>query len=100
MSDFGTLSYDFGSIDDHGTGLKSEAMNITSALEDLEQQFRNFIASHWQNGNGTEAFQHIQNNWRQQSDDLTARLLQLGTHTVSAGDAMNTTDGLVAKLFD
>ncbi|RDI64471.1 WXG100 family type VII secretion target [Nocardia pseudobrasiliensis] len=99
MSDFGTISYDFGAIADAGSGLKSEAMNIVSALEDMEKKFQTFISTHWTGGQGNEAFAQVQGNWRQQSDELMMTLAQLGTKTVSAGEGMQGADVLAAKML-
>ncbi len=99
MGDFGQISYDFGTINDAGTGIKSQAMAITAALEEMEQKFQTFITQHWQGSDGAEAFHAVQQNWRQQSDELSASLAQLGTHTVSAGEQMQGADVLAAKLI-
>ncbi|MFF0491288.1 WXG100 family type VII secretion target [Nocardia sp. NPDC004068] len=99
MSDFGEISYDFGAINDAGTGLKAEAMNITSALEDMEKKFRDFVTSHWTGSEASEAFSHVQGNWRQQSDELMMTLAQLGTKTVDSGAGMQDTDILAAKML-
>ncbi|NKY50429.1 WXG100 family type VII secretion target [Nocardia vermiculata] len=99
MSDFGEISYDFGAINDAGTGIKSEAMQITSALEDMERNFQNFITTHWTGSDAADAFNSVQQNWRQQSDELSASLAQLGAHTVGAGDEMKGADVLAAKLI-
>ncbi|MBF6171358.1 WXG100 family type VII secretion target [Nocardia blacklockiae] len=99
MSDFGEISYDFGAINDAGSGLHTEAMNITSALEDMEKEFQTFITSHWQGGQGNEAFNAVQSRWGAQSNDLMAALTQLGTKTISAGEAMQGADVLAAKII-
>ncbi|MFI5777201.1 WXG100 family type VII secretion target [Nocardia sp. NPDC051570] len=99
MSDFGTISYDFGAIDDAGSGLKTEAMNIVSALEEMEKKFQTFVSSHWTGSQGAEAFTQVQGNWRQQSDELMTTLAQLGTKTVDAGQGMQGTDVLAAKML-
>ncbi|MFJ1458128.1 WXG100 family type VII secretion target [Nocardia sp. N2S4-5] len=99
MTDFGELSYDFGAINDVGTGLHTEALNITSALEDMEKEFQTFITTHWQGGQGNEAFNAVQTRWGQQSVELMGALTQLGTKTVGAGEAMQGADVLAAKII-
>ncbi|WP_030513461.1 MULTISPECIES: WXG100 family type VII secretion target [Nocardia] len=99
MGDFGQISYDFGTIDDAGSGIKTEAMNITAALEDMEKKFQDFITAHWTGSDAAHAFQSVQQNWRQQSDELSASLAQLGAHTVGAGEQMQGADVLAAKLI-
>ncbi|MBB5912808.1 WXG100 family type VII secretion target [Nocardia transvalensis] len=99
MGDFGEISYDFGSINDVGTGLHTTAKNITSLLEDMEKEFQTFITSHWQGGQGNEAFNAVQTRWQGQSAELSLTLGKLGTTTVSAGEAMQSADGLAAKII-
>ncbi|AHH15781.1 ESAT6-like protein [Nocardia nova SH22a] len=99
MSDFGEISYDFGTIDDAGSGIKSEAMNITGALEDMEREFQEFITTHWTGSDAADAFNAVQTNWRQQSDELSASLAKLGAHTVGAGENMQGADVLASKLI-
>ncbi|MEU6561110.1 WXG100 family type VII secretion target [Nocardia nova] len=99
MSDFGEISYDFGTINDAGTGIKSEAMSITAALEEMEKKFQDFITTHWTGSDGAEAFNSVQANWRQQSDELSASLAQLGAHTVNSGENMQGADVLAAKMI-
>ncbi|MGV9674757.1 WXG100 family type VII secretion target [Nocardia sp. NPDC003482] len=97
--DFGEISYDFSAINDAGTGLKAEAMNIMSSLEDMEKKFRDFVTSHWTGSDAAAAFDQVQSNWRQQSDELMMTLAQLGTKTVDSGAGMQDTDILAAKLL-
>ncbi|MBF6144910.1 hypothetical protein A5780_30810 [Nocardia sp. 852002-20019_SCH5090214] len=99
MSDFGQISYDFGAINAAGAGIKNQAMAITAALEEMEQKFQTFITQHWTGSGGADAFHSVQQNWRQQSDELSASLAQLGTRTVDSGEQMQGADILAAKLI-
>ncbi|MBV7702606.1 hypothetical protein C5E45_29855 [Nocardia nova] len=99
MSDFELLSYNFDAINDAGTGLSQQAQNITNELEHFEQMFQRFIQDHWSDGQGTVAFQEIQNKWRASSNDLVAKLAKLGVAVSAGGDHMREADALAAKSF-
>ena len=98
MGDFGEISYDFSGIQEGGGGLEAAAKNITSHLEDMEKRFQDFMTASF-GGAGAEAFNEVQRNWSQQSNELSAALAQLGVKTVDAGDAMRSADGLAAKII-
>ncbi|MBF6242217.1 MULTISPECIES: WXG100 family type VII secretion target [Nocardia] len=99
MSDFELLSYNFDSIRDAGTNLGKQAQDITNELENFEKMFQAFITHHWTDGLGTTAFQEIQQKWRASSDDLVAKLAQLGVAVTAGGDHMQEADALAAKTF-
>ncbi|MBF6272440.1 MULTISPECIES: WXG100 family type VII secretion target [Nocardia] len=98
MADFGSISYNFGGINDGGSELHTVAKNITSELEDMERKFQAFMSENF-GGAGAEAFQQVQVNWSQQSNEMSAALAQLGVKTINAGEAMQGADILAAKII-
>ncbi|NKY89186.1 WXG100 family type VII secretion target [Nocardia veterana] len=99
MSDFGLLSYNFDAISEVGGGLSQDASNITHELEEFEKMFQVFIQENWTDGQGTVAFQEIQNKWRGASNDLVEKLAKLGVAVSAGSDHMREADALAAKAF-
>ncbi|MEU3010714.1 WXG100 family type VII secretion target [Nocardia asteroides] len=95
--DIGAIRYDFGAINDAGVGLQAEAQQITTALQDYENEFQRFIEDHWSDGEGSAAFVALQAKWQTQSVDLNTKLQKIGATTLSGADNMRATDIAMAN---
>ncbi|WP_342801091.1 WXG100 family type VII secretion target [Nocardia sp. No.11] len=99
MADIGSIRYDFNAINDAGAGLQSQAQNITTALQDYENEFQRFIEEHWSEGEGSTAFAIMQTKWQQQSMELNASLQKIGATTLSGAENMKATDVALANML-
>ncbi|MBW0271430.1 hypothetical protein ATM97_11770 [Nocardia sp. MH4] len=99
MTDIGAIRYDFAAINDAGSGLQSQAQQITTALQDYENEFQRFIEENWSEGEGSTAFTIMQTKWAQQSTDLNAKLQAIGTKTLSGSENMKATDARLANML-
>lgn len=99
MADIGSIRYDFAAIDDAGSGLKAQAQNITTALQDYENEFQRFIEENWSEGEGSAAFTIMQTKWSQDSLNLNSSLQKIGATTVSGSENMRATDQALANML-
>lgn len=99
MADIGAIRYDFAAINDAGSGLQSQAQNITTALQDYENEFQRFIEENWSEGEGSTAFTIMQTKWQQQSMELNASLQKIGATTLSGAENMKATDVALANML-
>ncbi|MGS2808725.1 WXG100 family type VII secretion target [Nocardia sp. MW-W600-9] len=99
MTDIGSIRYDFAAINDAGAGLQTQAREITTALQDYENEFQRFIEEHWSDGEGSTAFTILQTKWQSQSIDLNTKLQAIGTKTLSGSENMKATDGRLAQML-
>lgn len=99
MADIGAIRYDFAAINDAGTGLQNQAQQITTALQDYENEFQRFIEENWSEGEGSAAFAIMQTKWQQQSMDLNTSLQKIGTTTLSGSENMKATDVALARML-
>ncbi|MEV0333028.1 WXG100 family type VII secretion target [Nocardia sp. NPDC050717] len=99
MTDIGSIRYDFAAINDAGSGLEAQAQNITTALQDYENEFQRFIEENWSEGEGSTAFAIMQTKWQQQSIDLNTSLQKLGATTLSGAENMKATDARLAQML-
>lgn len=99
MTDIGSIRYDFNAINDAGTGLQSQAQQITTALQDFENEFERFIVDNWSEGEGSTAFTILQTKWQGESVDLNAKLQAIGTKTLSGSENMKATDVRLAQML-
>ncbi|MEV0433746.1 WXG100 family type VII secretion target [Nocardia sp. NPDC050413] len=99
MADIGNIRYDFAAIDDAGSGLKAQAQNITTALQDYENEFQRFIEENWSEGEGSAAFTIMQTKWSQDSLNLNASLQKIGATTLSGAESMRATDARLAAML-
>lgn len=99
MADIGAIRYDFAAINDAGSGLQSQAQNITTALQDYENEFQRFIEANWSEGEGSTAFTIMQTKWQQQSMELNASLQKIGATTLSGAENMKATDVALANML-
>ncbi|WP_410873791.1 WXG100 family type VII secretion target [Nocardia sp. A7] len=99
MADIGSIRYDFGAIDDAGSGLKTQAQQITSALQDYENEFQRFIESNWSEGEGSAAFAIMQTKWSNDSLALNGSLQKIGATTLSGSEGMRATDVRLAQML-
>ncbi|MFE6923334.1 WXG100 family type VII secretion target [Nocardia sp. NPDC057663] len=99
MTDIGSIRYDFAAINDAGSGLQTQAREITTALQDYENEFQRFIEEHWSDGEGSTAFTILQSKWQSQSIDLNTKLQAIGTKTLSGSDNMKATDARLAQML-
>ncbi|MBO0854242.1 MAG: WXG100 family type VII secretion target [Nocardia sp.] len=94
----GTIGYEFAGINDGGDGIKQTAHQILQALDDMHQQFVNFVGVDF-HGAGADAFQDVQTSWHQKSVEMNIALQKLGIQTVNAGEGMQAADAQAAGLF-
>ncbi|MEV6062013.1 WXG100 family type VII secretion target [Nocardia asteroides] len=97
--DYGDIRYDFGAVDDAGTGLQKDAQEIATALQEFENLFQDFIMTSFDAGEGSAAFSILQTKWSQQSVDLNNDLQAIGAKVVSGGQHMEATDKAMAKML-
>ncbi|WP_063057006.1 WXG100 family type VII secretion target [Nocardia salmonicida] len=100
MTDLGAIRYDFGAINDAGSGLQAEAQQITTALQDYENEFQRFIEENWSEGEGSTAFSIMQTKWAAQALDLNAKLQQIGAKTLAGSEGMQQTDVRLARMLE
>ncbi|MFD6391331.1 WXG100 family type VII secretion target [Nocardia sp. NPDC060259] len=100
MADLGAIRYEFGAINDSGTGLKKAAEDITTALQDYENEFQRFIEANWSEGAGSTAFAVIQSKWQGDAIQLNTALAAIGTKTLSGAENMKAMDGQLAKMLE
>ncbi|MFD6267788.1 WXG100 family type VII secretion target [Nocardia asteroides] len=100
MTDIGAIRYEFSAINDSGTGLQKAAQDITTALQDYENEFQRFIEDNWSEGEGSTAFAIMQSKWQGDAIELNAALQAIGTKTISGAENMKATDSRLARMLE
>lgn len=98
MTNPGTISSNFGSVDDGAAAILANARQINTLLEDFHKYVTDFVTNNW-DGAANDAFTEMQNLWHTSSQELAATLEKAATTVRSGNDELKATDTGLAGLF-